>query len=173
MLKFIILSIFYFVVFICNGQHFLVFENLKNGKIVAYKLPLKAMCKFNDGTKKTVVIDSIQGDSVYGKLNKDKSIISYSLFSIKKIDNHNNEMNVITLRLGLVTIGTCIMVGATSFAIYYQENLSGPGDNTFIALALLSSPFTAAFILTETYLVIKYLYKVSLDKWKFYGIQVR
>lgn len=169
--KFIILLIFSFVVFLCNGQHLLVFENLKNGKILAYKLPTKAMCKFKDGTKKIIVIDSIQCDSVYGRLNKDKSVICYSLSLIKKIDNYDSEMNKLTLSLGLVTIGTCIMVGATSFAIYYQENLSsGPGDNTFIALALLASPFTAAFILTETYLGIKYLYKVSLDKWKFYGI---
>lgn len=170
--KFIILFIFSFVVLLCNGQHLLVFENLKNGKILAYKLPTKAMCKFKDGTKKIIVIDSIQGDSVYCKLRNNKNC--YSLSSIKKIDNFNSEMNKLSLNLGIATYGTIILVGATSFAIYYHENLStNPGgSNTYIALAILASPFTAAFILTEVYLIIKYLYKVSLDKWKFYGLKV-
>ncbi len=172
MLKLIFIIIFSIVLFKGNTQNLLVFENLKNGKIEAYKLPIKAMCKFKDGTKKIIVIDSIQGDSLYCKLRNNKNC--FSLSSIKKINNFNSEMNKLTLDLGIASFGTIILVGATSFAIYYQENLSsGPGDNTFITLALLGSPFTAAFLLTETYLIIKYLYKVSLDDWKFYGIQVR
>jgi hypothetical protein len=52
MLKLIFIIIFSIVLLNGNTQNLLVFENLKNGKIEAYKLPVKAMCKFKDGKKK-------------------------------------------------------------------------------------------------------------------------
>jgi len=173
MLKFIILSIFSFVVLLCNAQHLLVFENMKNGKITAYKLPVQAMCKFKNKENISVIIDSIQGDSFYCRLRNANSVQCFSLSSIKKIDNYNSEMNKLTLNLGLVTIGTAIMISGTYYGFYYQEYLStDPGDNLFGSLALIASPITAAFALTEIYLGVKYLFTVSFEKWKFYGIQV-
>lgn len=66
------------------------------------------------------------------------------------------------------------MVAGIAYSIYYNDNLSsGPGDVTFINLAVAAAPFALIFSVIDVYLGIKYLYKVSLDKWKFYGIQVR
>lgn len=92
MLKLIFIIIFSIVLLNGNTQNLLIFENLKNGKIVAYKLPLKAKCTFKNGTKRSLILDSIQGDSFYFKANTKKNIVlSYHISSIEKIDNYNSE----------------------------------------------------------------------------------
>ena len=152
----------------CFAQQNLFFEEIRDSHyqpaIKKYSLPQSVTCTFKDGTKKRLMLENVQGDTLFFRkyYNQAGNACLYS--SLEKIKIHK-EGEVLTGILCAGFSGTAIfLVTIATIANHPPTDASDPSQFISHVFAMASIiPITGAIITA-----VSFPKSYKLNKWKMY-----
>ena len=127
---------------VCNGQQTIIMtansNNVTNAQL--FKLPIKVTCKFKNQTSKTLVLERVNGDSLFFESQLNQTNENNCLYSdLKFIQFHNNSYHSRHL---FARFSTAIAVFSTVIMVYSINKKNTPNNEAAQFAGFITFPIT-------------------------------